>query len=100
MNIRDNMRVKVSHISGIEFGTIESAKDASRAIQFCMKVTVKMDDGTFCAFPIGWLQEVETFYCVFCDNKVADHRICLNCNEYKGVVTQSEYDQFQQEIGA
>jgi hypothetical protein len=100
MNIRDNMRVKVSHISGVEFGTIESAKDASRAIQFCMKVTVKMDDGTFCAFPIGWLQEVETFYCVFCDNKVADHRICLNCNEYKGVVTEAEYEQFQQEIGA
>jgi hypothetical protein len=100
MNIRDNMRVKVSHISGVEFGTIESAKNASRAIQFCMKVTVKMDDGTYCAFPIGWLQEVETFYCVFCDNKVADHRICLNCNEYKGVVTEAEYEQFQQEIGA
>ena len=39
------------------------------------------------------------YYCVFCDNKVAD-RICLNCNEYKGVVSQAEYEQFQQEIGA
>ena len=99
MNIRDNMRVRVSHISGIEFGTIESAKDASRAIQFCMKVTVKMDDGTFCAFPIGWIQDAETYYCVFCDNQV-DNRICLNCKEYKGVVPESEYEQFQQEIGA
>ena len=99
MNIRDNMRVKVSHISGVEFGTIESAKDASRAIQFCMKVTVKMDDGTFCAFPIGWIKDAETYYCVFCDNKVSD-RICLNCNEYKGVVPEAEYNQFQKEIGA
>jgi hypothetical protein len=39
------------------------------------------------------------YYCVFCDNQVADH-ICLNCNEYKGVVPQAEYEQFQQEIGA
>ena len=35
------------------------------------------------------------YYCVFCDNKVADHRICLNCNEYKGVVTEAEFNQFQ-----
>jgi hypothetical protein len=96
MNIRDNMRVRVSHISGVEFGTIENAKDASRAIQFCMKVTVKMDDGTFCAFPIGWLEEVaETYYCVFCDNKVGNEKVCLNCNEYKGVVTEAEFNQFQ-----
>lgn len=45
-------------------------------------------------------QVMTIYYCVFCDNKVADHRICLNCNEYKGVVTQAEYNQFQQEIGA
>lgn len=36
-----------------------------------------------------------TYYCVFCDNKVDDHRICLNCNEYKGVVPEAEYNQFQ-----
>jgi hypothetical protein len=24
----------------------------------------------------------------------------LNCNEYKGVVPEAEYEQFQQEIGA
>jgi hypothetical protein len=24
-----------------------------------MQVTVKMDDGTFCAFPISWMKEVK-----------------------------------------
>ena len=41
-----------------------------------------------------------TYYCVFCDNKVANEKVCLNCNEYKGVVPESEYNQFKQEIGA
>ena len=40
------------------------------------------------------------YYCVFCDNKVCNEKVCLSCNEYKGVVPQAEYEQFQQEIGA
>ena len=40
----------------------------------------------------------ETFWCVFCDNQVAD-RICLNCKEYKGVVAFAEYQQLQREWG-
>ena len=42
---------------------------------------------------------METLYCIFCDNQVSE-RICFNCNEYKGVVPEAEYNQFQQEIGA
>jgi hypothetical protein len=57
MLIRDNMRVQVNHHSGIEYGVIESAKDASKAITYAMQVTVKMDDGTFCSFPIAWIKE-------------------------------------------
>ena len=51
------MRVKVSHQSGVEYGTIESAQDASKAILFAMKITVKMDDGTYCGFPALWIKE-------------------------------------------
>jgi hypothetical protein len=51
------MRVQVKHCSGIEYGVIESAKDASKAITYAMQVTVKMDDGTFCSFPIAWIKE-------------------------------------------
>ena len=40
------------------------------------------------------------YYCVFCDKKVGNGKVCLNCNEYKGVVPEAEYNQFQQEIGA
>jgi hypothetical protein len=59
MLLRDNMRVKITHQSGTEYGVIESARDASKAITYAMKVTVKMDDGTFCAFPIRWIEEVK-----------------------------------------
>lgn len=59
MLLRDNMRVEVKHCSGIEYGVIESAKDASKAVAYAMKVTVKMDDGTFCAFPISWMKEAK-----------------------------------------
>jgi hypothetical protein len=44
------------------------------------------------------LKEMETLYCIFCDNKVSE-RICFNCNEYKGVVTESEYKELQKEWG-
>ena len=57
MKLYDNMRVKVSHQSGVEDGVIESAQDASKAILFAMKITVKMDDGTFCGFPARWIEE-------------------------------------------
>jgi hypothetical protein len=53
------MRVKVTHHSGVEYGVIESARDASKAVTFSMQVTVKMDDGTYCAFPIRWIEEVK-----------------------------------------
>ena len=56
MKLTDNMRVKVTHESGIEYGTIESAQDASNAIMFAMKITVKMDDGTYCGFPARWIE--------------------------------------------
>ena len=56
MKLTDNMRVKVSHESGVEFGVIESAQDASKAILFAMKITVKMDDGTYCGFPARWIE--------------------------------------------
>jgi hypothetical protein len=46
------------------------------------------------------LKIMTNYYCVFCDNKVGNEKVCLNCNEYKGVVPQAEYEQFQQEIGA
>jgi len=59
MILRDNMRVEIKHHSGVEFGVIESAKDASKAVAYSMQVTVKMDDGTFCAFPITWMKEVK-----------------------------------------
>jgi hypothetical protein len=45
-------------------------------------------------------KEMTIYYCVFCDNKVGNEKVCLNCNEYKGVVPEAEYNQFQQEIGA
>jgi hypothetical protein len=57
MLLRDNMRVEIRHHSGIEYGVIESAADASRAVTYAMQVTVKMDDGTFCSFPICWMRE-------------------------------------------
>ncbi len=41
---------------------------------------------------------METLYCIFCDNQVSE-RICFNCNEYKGVVTESEYKELQKEWG-
>jgi hypothetical protein len=53
------MRVQITHHSAVEYGVIESAKDASKAVTYAMKVTVKMDDGTFCAFPISWMKEVK-----------------------------------------
>lgn len=56
MKLVDNMRVKITHQSGIEYGVIESASEASRAILFAMKITVKMDDGTFCGFPARWIE--------------------------------------------
>lgn len=56
MKLTDNMRVKVTHQSGVEYGVIESAKDASNAIMFAMKITVKMDDGTYCGFPARWIE--------------------------------------------
>jgi hypothetical protein len=56
MKLTDNMRVKVSHESGVEYGVIESALDASKAILFAMKITVKMDDGTYCGFPARWIE--------------------------------------------
>jgi hypothetical protein len=56
MKLQDNMRVKVTHNSGVEYGVIESAKDASKAITYAMKVTVRMDDGTYCGFPIRWIE--------------------------------------------
>lgn len=59
MRLYDNMRVKVTHHSGVEYGVIESARDASKAVTFSMQVTVKMDDGTYCAFPIRWIEEVK-----------------------------------------
>ena len=59
MLLTDNMRDQIKHYSGIEYGVIESAKDASKAITYAMKVTVKMDDGTYCAFPISWMKEVK-----------------------------------------
>ena len=59
MLLTDNMRVQITHYSGVEYGVIESAQDASKAITYAMKVTVKMDDGTFCAFPISWIEEVK-----------------------------------------
>ncbi len=59
MLLRDNMRVEIKHHSGVEFGVIESAQDASKAVTYAMKVTVKMDDGTYCAFPISWMKEVK-----------------------------------------
>jgi hypothetical protein len=59
MLLRDNMRVQITHHSAVEYGVIESAKDASKAVTYAMKVTVKMDDGTFCAFPICWMKEVK-----------------------------------------
>jgi hypothetical protein len=59
MLLKDNMRVEIKHQSGIEYGVIESAQDASKAVTFAMKVTVKMDDGTYCAFPINWIEEVK-----------------------------------------
>ena len=40
------------------------------------------------------------YYCVFCDNKVGNEKVCFNCNEYKGVVTESEYKELQKEWGA
>ena len=57
MGLTDNMRVKVTHHSGIEYGTIESAREASKAITYAMKITVKMDDGTYCGFPLLWIEE-------------------------------------------
>ena len=59
MLLTDNMRVQITHYSGVEYGVIESARDASKAITYAMKVTVKMDDGTFCAFPINWIEEAK-----------------------------------------
>jgi hypothetical protein len=59
MLLTDNMRVQITHYSGVEYGVIESARDASKAITYAMKVTVKMDDGTFCAFPISWIEEAK-----------------------------------------
>ena len=59
MRLRDNMRVVIKHHSAIEYGVIESAKDASKAITYAMQITVKMDDGTFCSFPISWIREAE-----------------------------------------
>jgi hypothetical protein len=59
MLLTDNMRVQIKHHSGTEYGVIESAQNASKAINYAMKVTVKMDDGTFCAFPISWIEEVK-----------------------------------------
>lgn len=56
MQLYDNMRVKITHHSGVEYGVIESARDASKAITFAMKVTVKMDDNTYCSFPIRWIE--------------------------------------------
>ncbi|CAB4148519.1 hypothetical protein UFOVP534_9 [uncultured Caudovirales phage] len=41
------------------------------------------------------LKEMTIYYCVFCDNKVGNEKVCLNCNEYKGVVTEAEFNQFQ-----
>ena len=41
------------------------------------------------------LKEMTTYYCVFCDNKVGNEKVCLSCNEYKGVVTEAEFNQFQ-----
>ena len=49
MKLTDNMRVKVTHESGVEYGVIESAQDASKAILFAMKITVKMDLSLRCA---------------------------------------------------
>jgi hypothetical protein len=44
-------------------------------------------------------KEMATYYCVFCDNKVDNEKVCFNCNEYKGVVTESEYKELQKEWG-
>ena len=41
------------------------------------------------------LKEMTNYYCVFCDNKVGNEKVCLNCNEDKGVVTEAEFNQFQ-----
>ena len=46
------------------------------------------------------LKEMPTYYCVFCDNKVANEKVCFNCNEYKGVVPETEYKKLQKEWGA
>jgi len=40
------------------------------------------------------------YYCVFCDNKVDNEKVCLSCNEYKGVVPEAEYKKLQKEWGA
>lgn len=59
MRLRDNMRVVIKHHSATEYGVIESAAHASKAITYAMQVTVRMDDGTYCAFPIAWIREAE-----------------------------------------
>jgi hypothetical protein len=40
-------------------------------------------------------KEMTIYYCVFCDNKVGNEKVCLSWNEYKGVVTEAEFNQFQ-----
>jgi hypothetical protein len=40
-----------------------------------------------------------TYYCVFCENEVGNEKVCFDCNEYKGVVTESEFRKLQLEWG-
>jgi hypothetical protein len=43
---------------------------------------------------MGW-KEMAIYYCVFCENKVGNEKVCLSCNEYKGVVTEAEFKKLQ-----
>ena len=42
----------------------------------------------------------EIYMCVFCDTEITNKTNCVPCNEYKGAMLKSEWEQLQRELKA